>query len=153
MIRGICILTLLAVFSSVSAREATQVFDEEQFTQLRFLEGRWTGTTPDGSAFFEAYDFPQPTQLRSQRFADASFDTAVDGSTVSLLDGEVISQWGQFTWRATELGPGLARFEPIEAPSSFSWRRVGDDTVEVTQHWRDEHGEAQSYALTLRRID
>ena len=31
------------------------MFNIDEFARLRFLEGRWQGEAPDGSAFFEEY--------------------------------------------------------------------------------------------------
>ena len=90
--------------------------------------------------------------VRSQRYKDASFADAIDGSAVALKDGKLISTWGEFTWEATSVAEGHVSFAPLNAPSSFSWRRVDANTVEVTQNWTDEKGAAQSYALELNRI-
>lgn len=128
------------------------MFDVQDFSHLRFLEGQWRGTNSDGSFFFERYDFPDSVTIRSQRFADGTFKTSTDGSTVSLRDGAVISQWGEFTWRATAISAVLATFAPVKAPSSFSWRRIDADHVEVTQQWKDENGRDRSSLVPLRRL-
>jgi len=128
------------------------MFNNESIRALRFLEGRWSGQAPDGSAFFEEHDFPDVSTMRSRRYRDASFSEASDGSTVALRDGEVISTWGEFTWVAVDIRSGAARFRPINAPSSFSWNQVDEDTVEVNQTWNDENGVEQHYSLILNRV-
>lgn len=119
---------------------------------LAFLEGRWSGTGPDGKTFFEQYDFPSAGTMRSRRFADRTFGAASDGSLVSVQDGAVVSRWGEFSWRASDLRPGYARFEPVNAPGAFSWRRVNDDSVEVVQSWTNADGAPQSYTMMLKRV-
>ncbi|RYG88928.1 MAG: hypothetical protein EON59_02920 [Alphaproteobacteria bacterium] len=119
---------------------------------LGFLEGRWSGTAPDGSIFYEAYDRPDAFTLRSRRYKDARFAEETDGSVVSLKNGQITSTWGKYVWRATGVSDGFASFEPVNAPSAFAWRRIDADTVEVTQKWTDEKGLVQSYALELRRV-
>jgi hypothetical protein len=119
---------------------------------LKFLEGRWSGKGPDGSTFYEEYSFANATTFLSRRYSDATFAKSTDGSTVSLEDGKIISRWGEYSWEADAITEGLASFRPLNAPSSFSWRRVDSDTVEVTQKWTDEKGAAQSYSLTLTRV-
>ena len=119
---------------------------------LRFLEGRWTGTSPDGAPFYEAYDFVDAGTFRSRRYADERFSTATDGSSVVVEAGEILSRWGEYRWRAVEVTPQRACFEPVNAPSSFCWRRAGESSVEVVQRWNDEHGKEQSYTLLLNRI-
>ena len=118
---------------------------------LGFLKGRWTGTGPDGKAFYEQYDFPDAIVLRSQRY-DETFTTPGESSTVFARGGDIISQWGEFTWKAAEVRDGYIAFTPVNAPSSFSWRRVDADTVEVLQQWTGEDGRPQSYAMMLKRV-
>lgn len=128
------------------------MFTTADFSHLKFLEGRWEGTGPDGKPFFEQYSFPTDSEMRSSRFADATFGKVTDGSVVELRDGRVTSAWNAFTWEASELAPGKACFTPLNAPSSFCWELTSESTVEVTQRWTDEHGKAQQYVVPLRRL-
>jgi hypothetical protein len=132
--------------------EATPMFTESSFAQIRFLEGKWKGVGPDGKEFFEEYVLAEPSLFRSIRHADASFSKAMDGSTVALKDGTVVSTWGQFTWKASSISSNKACFEPINAPSSFCWERVEPDTVTVTQRWTGADGKEQSFVLKLSRL-
>ena len=126
------------------------MYGEADFAKLKFLEGRWEGIAPDGSLFYEEYDFPAPGQFRSRRF-DRDFTSPSDGSTISLEDGAIVSRWGEFSWRAVTMEDGFAAFEQVNAPSNFSWRRVDPDRVEVRQEWTDEKGDAQSHVVPLVR--
>ena len=137
--------------SPVEPQTATPMFTEEAMTSLKFLEGRWSGEAPDGSVFFEEYDFPDASTMRSRRYGDAGFAEVLDGSTVSLRDGKVTSTWGEFTWEAVSIDGDTAQFRPVNAPSSFSWRRVDANAVEVVQNWTDENGAPQRYSLILHR--
>ncbi len=128
------------------------MFTTQDFEHLRFLEGRWLGTAPNGSNFHEEYSFVGEGVMRSDRHADAAFNKSIDGSKVVLADGKVTSTWNDFTWQATEIVAGKACFEPINAPSSFCWTRISDDEVEVTQRWTDEQGAPQQYVVPLRRL-
>lgn len=152
-----CVLVAISsVASAVPAQRVNQgekkVFDQASMESLRFLEGRWTGTAPDGSVFYEAYDRIDPVTLRSSRYKDASFAERTDGSVVELKDGQITSTWGEYVWRASKIADGLASFEPVNAPSAFTWKQLDANTVEVTQKWVDEKGAAQSYALKLERV-
>lgn len=120
--------------------------------RLTFLVGRWSGQAPDGSTFYEEYDFGPDGNFRSRRFEDATFSVSTDGSSVEQEGDDILSKWGPYTWRATRLEDGLAEFEPLNAPSSFSWRRLDTDRVEVSQRWVDEAGAAQGYQLVLERL-
>ena len=128
------------------------MFSLDDFSQLQFLEGRWRGIAPDGKEFFEEYDRPEPTVFRSQRFPDGDFGEHTDGATISFKDGEVISQWGEFTWKASSIGPDNAAFEPVNAPSQFTWRRVDDATLEARQRWSAD-GKEQEFTLQMTRMD
>ena len=127
------------------------MFSLDDFGKLQFLEGRWQGQSSDGKAFYEQYDRPDQRTFRSRRFSDAGFTEHSDGSTISFLDGEVLSSWGEFTWRASDIGPDSARFAPVSAPSEFNWHRIDADTLEATQHWNAE-GKPQHYTMRLTRV-
>lgn len=153
-IRFLLLRTAAALCSATSLNltAATTMFNESDFSRIRFLEGRWRGVGPDGKAFFDEYVRTEPTLLRSVRHADGSFNQPTDGSSVALKDGVVTSTWGQFTWKATTLSDSRACFEPINAPSSFCWELVAPDTVTVTQRWTGSDGKEQSMVLTLHRV-
>ncbi len=127
------------------------MFSLDEFAQLQFLEGRWKGESPDGKEFFEQYDRPEPAVFRSRRFPDAGFTEHSDGATISFKDGEVVSQWNEFTWKASAIRADGADFAPVNAPSRFSWRRVDEATLEATQHWTAE-GKEQQYTLRMTRV-
>ena len=63
--------------------ERTMV-SEASMENLDFLIGRWTGSTPDGSTFYEEYVATDATTLRSLRYDDATFANVIDSSTVAL---------------------------------------------------------------------
>ena len=123
------------------------MFSLDDFGKLQFLEGRWQGQNSDGKAFYEQYDRPDQRTFRSRRFSDAGFTEHSDGSTISFLDGEVLSSWGEFTWRASEIDAVHATFAPVQAPTQFTWRRIDDSTLEAHQRWSTDGNEQQ---LTIR---
>ena len=128
------------------------MIDQAQFSQLKFLEGRWQGTGPDGKPFFEEYVFAAPTELHSNRYADATFSRRTDGSTVTLTDGAVISRWGDFTWKAALITATKACFEPVNAPSSFCWELIDARNATATQRWTGADGKEQSFVIPLMRL-
>ncbi len=128
------------------------MFTESSFTQIRFLEGKWTGIGPDGKEFFEEYVLAEPGVFRSIRHANSGFNKATDGSTVALKDGVIVSTWGQYTWKAVSMNATKACFEPINAPSSFCWEQIAPDSVTVTQRWIGADGKEQSFVVKLTRF-
>lgn len=148
-LRATFALGAIAFFTTANS---TPMFNESSFAQIKFLEGRWKGLGPDGKEFFEEYVLAGPGEFRSLRHADSTFSKSIDGSTVVLKDGEVVSTWGDFTWRAVSLSSTKACFEPINAPSSFCWEQLSENEVSVTQRWKDAEGKDQSFVLKLNRI-
>ncbi|MEO7916968.1 MAG: hypothetical protein ABIR16_04940 [Dokdonella sp.] len=146
----LAIAILVLVCGCASAPEK-KMFTSSDFDNLRFLEGRWIGKAPDGSAFYEEYRFVAAGKLRSDRHADATFSSSNESSTVVLHDGRVTSTWNDFTWIASALVPGKACFVPVNAPSSFCWERASENEVHVIQRWKDEHGAQQEYVVVLLR--
>lgn len=130
---------------------ANTMFSFDDFAQLKFLEGRWRGVTADGKEFFEEYVHPEPMVFHSRRYPDASFERHSDGSTIRFEDGEVVSEWGEFRWRAAAIGPDRASFAPVNAPGDFDWHRVDADTLEAIQRWKAD-GKSQEYTIRLTRV-
>jgi len=128
------------------------MFSIEDFAQLQFLVGRWQGEGADGKPFYEEYDHPAPHLFQSHRYSSAAFNERTDGSSIAFEDGQVTSQWGDFTWRASSIGADNAAFEPVHAPSHFAWRRVDATTLEARQRWMAE-GREQQHTIRLTRID
>ncbi len=143
---------LAACAVSATAKEPLRMFTLDDFKQLKFLEGRWQGTDPKGSVFYEQYDFPDPVNLRSLRFPTKEFSQSTDTSTVTLKNGQILSRWGDFTWQAAEITPDKACFVPLNAPSSFCWKVVSPTALEVTQRWLDANGKEQSMTMVLTRL-
>ncbi len=145
---------LLAAGAATAAapKEPLTVYTQDDFKQRKFLEGRWQGTDPKGAAFYEQYDFPDAVTLRSLRFPTQEFSKPTDTSTVVLKDGQILSQWGDFTWRAAEIATDKACFVPLKAPSSFCWKAAGPSGVEVTQRWLDANGKEQTMTMVLTRL-
>ena len=128
------------------------MFTASEFNHIRFLEGRWEGTGPDGAKFYEQYAFSSNVEMQTNRYKDSLFVERTDGSNVKLENGEITSKWNEFTWKASEIKPGKACFSPIKAPSSFCWEQISESLVHVTQRWSDEKGNPQQFVMPLRRL-
>ncbi len=151
-LRAACLVALISLASCATTHKDSRMFDETQFAHMKFLEGRWQGTGPDGKPFFEEYSLVDARLFKSSRFSDATYAKRTDGSTVTLKDGVITSAWGEFTWKAILLSSTKACFEPVNAPSSFCWELVDRDNATVTQRWTDAEGKAQSFVLPLSRL-
>jgi hypothetical protein len=148
----ICAPAMLTLSTCVTTQPSSIMFDESQFAQLHFLEGRFHGTGADRKPFFEEYVFTSGDRLEARRYSDSSFTAQIDSSAVTLVNGEVTSTWGEFTWRAISLAPTKACFNPINAPSSFCWERADDQTVVATHRWTGPEGNEQTQSISLTRV-
>lgn len=128
------------------------MFSIDDFAKLQFLQGRWKGTNPDGKEFTEEYQRPEPGVLQSHRRDGAQSGEAKAGAPITLEEGEILSRWGEHTWRAAEIHPDGATFTPVSAPSTFIWRLVDDATLEATQRWNAD-GREQEHTVRLTRAD
>ncbi|AVR98311.1 hypothetical protein [Pseudoduganella armeniaca] len=128
------------------------MFSIDDFAKLQFLQGRWKGTNPDGKEFTEEYQRPEPGVLQSHRRDGAQSAAAQAGARITLEDGEILSRWGEQTWRAAEIHADGATFTPVNAPSTFVWRLVDDATLEATQRWNAD-GREQEHTVRLVRAD
>lgn len=127
------------------------MFSIDDFAKLQFLTGRWQGHSKEGKELYEEYERLDPATFRSHNYSSAAFIDPTDGSTIVFKDGEVISTWGELSWRATEIHDDSAVFEPINAPSQFSWHRVGATGLEARQRWTAD-GKEQEYTIRFSRV-
>ncbi len=146
---GVCLLLLALAACSTPRPTGPRGFTEGDLAQLKFLSGRWQGRALDGSAFYDEYTFADARQFRARRFADAAFTKPTESSSVTLKNGEIISTWGAFSWKAVTLAPGSACFEPLKAPTAFCWEQVDATHVNVTQRWTDAAGKVRAHVLPL----
>jgi len=130
---------------------AAASFTPADFAHVARLAGRWEGRPPTGEPYLEDYVLADPRTLRITR-PPAEGAPAVAGAVVRLTDGAITSEWEQYRWRAVEVTPSLIRFEPLNAPSAFSWGFIDAGTVEVTQNFRDVQGAPQSFSFRMTRV-
>ncbi len=125
----------------------------DQIVQLRWLEGRWRGSEAGGQPFFEGYRFISDSSIRSLTFADSTFTTVNDSSTIALIGTSLISGSTAMAWVVTAIDSQHITFEPLRvATNSFSWTRTGPDTWIATLKWKSETGEAQQRIYEMKRV-
>lgn len=124
----------------------------EQFSQLKWIEGRWEGTGPDSVTFRESYIFLDDSTIKSITWADTSFTQVSDSSFLTLRELQVTSGAGDHRWVLTRWDRFGLRFEPRgKAANIFVWRRIDDYNWLATLTWTDAEGKRQQRVYTMRR--
>ena len=102
------------------------------FSQLRWLEGSWRGTLPDGGHFYERYRFVDDSTIVMQGFPDSTFGSANDSARITLR-GQTVANEGSARSVATSLDSRNVSFAPERAGANhFTWSRDSDSTWTAT---------------------
>jgi hypothetical protein len=100
-------------------------FTVEQFRALRWLEGNWRGTLPNGGYFYESYRVVNDT-IQMRAHVDSTFGPATDSSRFYFHDGTIYGGPNQVVDRIDEDG---YRFVPLGPQTySFVWKSTGPDS-------------------------
>lgn len=151
-------LSLIAVLALLSGcQRQPQAADgltvtQEQFSEMRWISGRWEGTGSDSTTFRESYLFVDDSTIKSITWADTSFTEVKDSSFLTLRQGQVTSGSGDFRWVLTRWDRAGLRFAPRgKAVNRFIWRPVDAYTWIATLTWTDAEGKEQARVYTMRR--
>jgi hypothetical protein len=117
--------------TSTGGAPAPATVTRQQFAALSWLEGRWAGTMPGGSRFYEGYRFADDSTIRSYNYPDSSSAAPSDSGSITLRGG-VVSTGEGAGWVATELSDDRIHFEPTDAKRNrFTWTRRSSDLWEA----------------------
>jgi hypothetical protein len=104
-----------------------------RFQSLRWLEGRWRGTTETGTPFYEDYRLVDDSTIRSLSLADSAGGEAKDSNLVRLSSRAIFFTGGTSQWVATVVTDTRLHFEPIKgAANSFTWVSESPDAWTAT---------------------
>lgn len=100
-------------------------FGQAQFAELKWLDGDWRGTMPDGTPFFERYDVSNDTTIRMWSFSDSTFSTVSDSSMLVWTDSTIVIVSGAPRAVAERIDSAGVHFAPVQpGRSKYSWREV-----------------------------
>jgi hypothetical protein len=120
--------TLLALSGLVQACAKPEPITQEQFSTLRWLDGRWFGSGGAYPAFYEEYQVIDDSTIVQRNFPDSTFTNASDSAFIELRGGAgQKGDPGTIQYRIAHVRGDTVRFEPArEGRSGFTWIRLSD---------------------------
>jgi hypothetical protein len=128
--------------------------DRAQLAQLKWLEGRWSGSGTDTPTFYERYSFPTDSTMVTVSYRDSSMLEVADSSIYVLSGGQLSNGGNGPQWVLASFSADSVRFEPLaRASNSFTWRRVNADEWTAVLGAPASGGDAApSRTYTMRRV-
>jgi hypothetical protein len=148
--RGRCVFALVAL-SAASCKKADRPpvdfqtaaapaapmpakFSLDDFQRLRYLEGTWRGTLPNGKFFYESYHFVDDSTILQGGHTDSTFRVKSDSSRFVFRGGEVIDSSGT-TYHAASLDSNSVDFRAdLDPKNHFVWTRESPDAWTARLH-------------------
>ena len=126
----------------------------DDFSRLRWIEGRWRGNSPDGkSPFYEEYRFINDSTIAKYAFPDSTFGKASDSSRVQLRGGLIRDEGLKASWQVTRLDSTGADFAPDRgATNYFTWSPLSPTSWSATLRWTDKDGRPQTVEYVLHKF-
>lgn len=135
---------------AVPAQPAPAKYALADFQHLRFLEGAWRGTLPDGGFFYESYHFLDDSTIFMAGYADSTLKTKKDSARIVYRNGAVLDSGGAVAV-AEKLDSNTVDFRA--APTShFAWTRQGPDAWVANIYNRQPDGTERTTTYQLKRI-
>ena len=121
------------------------------FGALRWLEGSWRGTLPEGGYFYERYHFIDDSTIVMHAFPDSTFSAPNDSSRITLR-GQTVASEGGSRYVATSLDSRNVTFAPTRAGSNhFTWTRDSEDAWTATLRSAGQSPRTTVYKLERAR--
>lgn len=150
MLRHFAVATAVVMMAACSSGGASSGISQQQFSNLRFMEGRWRGVENGAPVYWE-FALQGESILNGRRFIDETFATPNDSTVVVLQAGVARMRHGPDVWTARSITADNANFQPESgAQSTVIWRRDSADTIAIA---RGNPGEtALPGGLVLTRV-
>lgn len=132
--------------------QPTTAFGVADLGKLRWLEGRWVGTSPGEQTFYERYHFLNDSTIEITYFGDPEFSRATGAGRVYLTVGRIYHTFGPSRWGATKVDESGIFFIPqVNARNTFSWTMQSPDEWTATQR-TGAGGRNRVTVYTLKRV-
>lgn len=127
-------------------------FSLADFQHLRYLEGAWRGTMPDGKFFYESYRFLNDSTILQGGHPDSTFAMKTDSSMYEFRGGEIVH--GTSTkYHAAALDSTTVDFRADADPKThFVWTREGPDAWTARLFRAGPDGAEQVTVYPIKRV-
>ena len=140
--------------SQASASGKSKPYSLADFRHLRWLEGRWRGTLPQGGYFYEQYRSLDDSTIAMHAFADSTFTRATDSARLSLRNAVIANDGIGARWVATRIDSSSVEFVPrVGASNGFGWTRESPTRWTATLHGTDSAGRTQHTVYSMERVN
>ena len=135
---------------AVAAQPGT--FTVDDFRRLHWMAGRWRGSAPEGTSFYEEYSVPNDSTIEQMSYKDSTFSAVTERSRIELRGGRVTNEGATARWVASRLDSTGVDFAPDKgARNAFTWTREGNDRWTATLRWNSDKG-PQTVVYRMQRI-
>jgi hypothetical protein len=122
------------------------------FQHLRYLEGKWRGTLPNGKFFYESYHFVNDSTILQGGHTDSTFETKSDSALLVFRGGAVIDS-SRTIYHATKLDATTVDFRADPAPKNgFVWIRESADAWTARILGTNPDGTERVTVYPMRRV-
>lgn len=139
--------------TAAPAAPAPVKFALADFGKLRWLEGAWRGTMPNGTPFHETYHFIDDSTIAMGGHTDSTLKTKSDSARWVFRAGEVIDSGGSVVYHASRIDSTGIDFHADPDPSHhFTFTRDDSDAWTARIFSKGPDGAERVTVYPMRRI-
>ena len=103
-------------------------FSTNDFGQLKWLQGKWAGTSAGEEPIYEQIRFLDDSSAELIFYRDAAFTQPTANGRLYLSAGRIYHTFGARMWSATRAGSdGIMLIPRVSANNKFQWTYVSPD--------------------------
>jgi hypothetical protein len=131
------------------AQPAPAKYALADFAKLRYLEGTWRGTMPNGKSFYESYHFINDSTIKKGGHTDSTFAVKSDSSLIMFRNGAVLDS-GTVVSTVDKLDSTVADFR-TSPTYHFTWTRESNDAW-TARLFSKQSGAEQVTTYPMKRL-
>ena len=125
-------------------------FATADFARLRYLEGTWRGTMPNGQSFYESFHFLDDSTALQGTHTDSTFRKKSDSSRIVFRGGAVYDSGGTVSI-AEKLDSTVIDFR-TSPTYHFTWTKTGADAWTAQLMSRNADGTDRVTIYPMKRV-